>query len=118
MKLEILQKEDLQPVMAELQQLKVMVQKILETKNGPTDDLSLAREKGLLSITRAAKLAGVSQNTLRKAIDNGLINAAPLIPGGHPRISKTELERFIREHGRARIKAAKVPRAIQNMLNQ
>jgi|YelNatPaOPRAMG01_1025707.scaffolds.fasta_scaffold163134_2 excisionase family DNA binding protein len=114
MKIDVLQPNDLQPLISEIKELKKMLQ---ELKNSHTSEKTSSNLKGLLSITSAAKIAGLSPNTLRKAIDNGLITAAPLVPGGHPRISSAELDRFIREHGRARIKTAKVPRAFQSMFN-
>ena len=37
--------------------------------------------------------------TIRKAIADGLIKAEPLTTGGHPKITKIELDRFLNSRG-------------------
>jgi len=118
MNIELLSKADLLPILEELQHLRKMLQEIKENEaKKPADDLS--SQPGFLSLSQAAKLAGVSPNTLSRIIASGALRAAPLVPGGQPRISKTEFLRFMESHGRVSIKTkGKVPPAFQDILNQ
>lgn len=58
---------------------------------------------GLLSTGEAARLFGVSQPTLNRAVRGGRLNPAQVTPGGHRRFDRAALSAslFIRaEHGR------------------
>jgi len=60
------------------------------------------REPGLISISEASRMLGVSETTLRQWTDEGKIRAF-ITPGGHRRYNKAELRGFIgkqqRVHG-------------------
>ena len=55
-------------------------------------------EPRLLKITEAAKRLGVHQNTLRQWTDKGIVKAV-MLPSGHRRYTRQEIERMRREMG-------------------
>ncbi len=98
--LEIVQPSDLQPILSELQQLRQLVQEVHRLQQSTPVPNPLGDEKrGLIPMSRAAKLVGISYKNFRKLVEEGRISAASVTPGGKPRISRAELIRFINEHG-------------------
>jgi excisionase family DNA binding protein len=54
-----------------------------------------ALSKTPLTLAQAAKVLGVHQSTLRRAIANGSLKAFRLHPTGNYRVTMDEIERFI-----------------------
>lgn len=99
-KIEILQPSELQPIVQELQQLRELVQEMHRMQqNAPAPNPLGDEKRGLIPLSRAAKLVGISYKNFRKLVEEGRISAAAVTPGGKPRISRSELIRFINEHG-------------------
>lgn len=98
--LEIVQPQDLQPILQELQNLRQLVQEVHRLQQAKPEPNPLGDEKrGLIPLSRAAKLMGISYKNFRKLVQEGRISAAAVTPGGKPRISRAELIRFMNEHG-------------------
>jgi excisionase family DNA binding protein len=52
-----------------------------------------------LTMTAAAKRAGVSRQTIYRALSAGVIRAIPLFQGGRPRITEAELDDWLAKRG-------------------
>jgi len=118
--LEIVQPQDLQPILQELQNLRQLVQEVHRLQQSTPAPNPLGDEKrGLIPLSRAAKLVGVSYKHFRKLVEEGRISAAAVTPGGKPRISRTELIRFINEHGNPTISLhGKVSPRVREVVSQ
>jgi excisionase family DNA binding protein len=52
-----------------------------------------------LTMTAAAKRAGVSRQTIYRALSVGVLRAIPLFHGGRPRITEAELDDWLAKRG-------------------
>ena len=59
------------------------------------DKVAAAGPGRALNLTAAAKVAGVSRCTIWRAIQAKALKAAPLFHGGRPRVTESELNRWI-----------------------
>ena len=50
---------------------------------------------GTMTITEAAKRASVSRPTIYRAIATGILRAAPLYEGGHPRVREADFQAWL-----------------------
>lgn len=55
------------------------------------------RDAQLIGSSEAARLLGVSQPTLNRAVRNGQVHAAAITPGGHRRFDTSEIYDSLRE---------------------
>jgi len=99
MGIEILQKEDIALLLSEIKELKQMVIELKKNQSNNPSNYSINTVKYTLSLNKAAEIAGCNVKTIRKAIADGLIKAEPLTTGGHPKITKGELDRYLNSRG-------------------
>jgi excisionase family DNA binding protein len=55
------------------------------------EDAASGEARGLVSSKEAARLLGVSQQTVNRAVREGRLRAAAVTPGGHRRFSVSEI---------------------------
>ena len=60
-----------------------------------------ARQTDLVSSREAARLLGVSQQTVNRAVREGRLRPSAVTPGGHRRFSTSELVDSLRDAGYA-----------------
>lgn len=99
MAIEILQKEDIALLLSEIKELKAMVIELKKNQSINQSSNSINTVKYTMSLNKAAEIAGCNVKTIRKAIADGLLKAEPLTTGGHPKITKSELDRFLNSRG-------------------
>lgn len=71
------------------------IQAARRVMRGAADEETSVDGLTALSVTAAAKLAGVSRPTLYLAVARGGLRCGPLYPGGRPRVLRADLVKWL-----------------------